>query len=107
MLIMFCEKNLLEDGTFQLTDYLNGLFVVEFFIPVEHPQERKGGEEDEAYAQEHVAGETGKIDPLCDTHSNNRHQFGCKKRHVRGNYLLSERRLLLGRWSQVNDLGDE
>lgn len=47
-----------------LTNYFNGLFVVKFFVPVEHPQERKWGKKDEAYSEEHVARETGKINPL-------------------------------------------
>ena len=50
----------------QLTNYLNGLLVVEFFVPVEHPEEGEGGEQNEAYSQEHVARETGKINPLWD-----------------------------------------
>lgn len=48
----------------ELTNYFNRLLVVEFLVPVEHPQERKGGEEDKAYSKEHVTGETGKINPL-------------------------------------------
>lgn len=47
-----------------LTNYFNGLLVVEFLVPVEHPQKREGGEKDEAYPKEHVTGETGKVDPL-------------------------------------------
>lgn len=48
----------------ELTDYFNGLLVVEFLVPVEHPQKRKGGEEDEADSKEHVTSETSKINPL-------------------------------------------
>lgn len=53
----------------QLTNDFDGLLVVEFFVPVEHPQEGEGGEEDEADPEEHVAGETGKVDALEDTES--------------------------------------
>lgn len=49
-----------------LTDYFNGLLVVELFVPVEHPQEGERGEEHQTYSEEHVACETGKIDPLED-----------------------------------------
>lgn len=47
-----------------LTHNLAGLFVVEFFIPVENPQKRKGGQEHQADAQEHVAREGSKIQTL-------------------------------------------
>lgn len=47
-----------------LTNYFDGLFVVELLVPVEHPQKWEGGEEDEANSKEHVAGETSKINPL-------------------------------------------
>lgn len=41
--IIVCEENDLGEDVFlfELTNYFNGLFVVEFFVPVEHPQERK------------------------------------------------------------------
>lgn len=66
--IIICIENDWKRRQFQtkLTNYFNGLFVVEFFVPVEHPKERKRGEEDEAYSKEHVACETGKINPLWD-----------------------------------------
>lgn len=51
----------------QLTNDFNGFLVVEFLVPVEHPQEGEGGKEDEADAQKHVAGETGKVDALEET----------------------------------------
>lgn len=53
-----------DKRTDELTDYFDRLLVVELLVPVEHPQEREGGEEDEAYPKEHVTGETGKVDPL-------------------------------------------
>lgn len=48
----------------ELTNYFNRLLVVEFLVPVEQPQKRKGGQKDEAYSKEHVTGETGKFNPL-------------------------------------------
>lgn len=48
----------------ELTNYFDGLLVVQFLVPVEHPQKREGGEENEANSEEHVTGETGKINPL-------------------------------------------
>lgn len=48
----------------ELTNYFDGLLVVELLVPVEHPQKWEGGEEDEANSEEHVAGETSKINPL-------------------------------------------
>lgn len=50
-----------------LTNNFNRFLVVEFLVPVEHSQEGKGGEEDKADAQKHVAGETGKVDALEET----------------------------------------
>lgn len=48
----------------RLTNDFDGFLVVELLVPVEHPQEGEGAEEDEADAQKHVAGETGKVDAL-------------------------------------------
>lgn len=48
----------------ELTNYFDGLLVVELLVPVEHSQKWEGGKEDEANSEEHVAGETSKINPL-------------------------------------------
>lgn len=48
----------------ELTNYFDRLFVVELLVPVEQPQKWEGGEEDETNSEEHVAGETSKINPL-------------------------------------------
>lgn len=61
------QKEKVKINKCQLTHDFNGLLVVEFLVPVEHPQEGEGGEEDQADAQEHVAGETGKVDALEET----------------------------------------
>lgn len=66
----------------QLTNNFNGFFVVQFLVPVEHPQEGEGGEEDEADAQKHVAGETGKVDTLQET------QAAAGRRRENGNVLF-------------------
>lgn len=50
-----------------LTNYFNGFFVVKFFVPVEHPQEREGGQKNEANPEEHVARKAGKVNPLRNT----------------------------------------
>lgn len=58
----------------ELTNYFDGLLVVELLVPVEHSQKWEGGEEDEANSEEHVAGETSKINPLW---GRNREKHGC------------------------------
>lgn len=50
-----------------LTNYFNRFFVVKFFVPVEQPQKRKGGQKNEANSKEHVACKAGKVDPLQNT----------------------------------------
>lgn len=56
-----CPSNYFCGPNEWLTNYFNGLFVVKFFVPVEHPEEREWGEQDEAYSKKHVACEAGKV----------------------------------------------
>lgn len=74
------RKKTIENS--KLTNDFNGFLVVEFLVPVEHPQDGEGGEEDEADAQKHVAGETGKVDTLQET------QAGAARRCENGNVLF-------------------
>lgn len=52
------------NGAKWLTDDLNRFLVVELFVPVEHAEEREGGQENQAYAEEHVSSERRKINAL-------------------------------------------
>lgn len=55
-----------------LTHNLTGLFVVEFFIPVQNPQKGKWGQKHQADTQEHVACKRSKIHSLGKREKNGR-----------------------------------
>lgn len=62
--INMCLSSSFHSPTSPLTHDLAGLFVVEFLIPVEDPQEGKGGQQHQADTQEHVACKRSKIQSL-------------------------------------------